>query len=114
MVGRVDMILPGLGVPRVRSNAHEAAAARVAVVLALATFFLLAASPASATTFRNANSSKSTYPSSLSLLNFLNTGTVRSTDAFLIQPITSIYNEGYTYMGAGHSSWTSLGSKTFS
>jgi len=54
------------------------------------------------------------YPSSLSNLQFLNYGTVRSADNFTIRSITSIYNEGYTYMGRGHTQWTSLGSKTFS
>ena len=54
------------------------------------------------------------YPSSLSNLQFLNYGTVRSADNFTIRSITSIYNEGYTYMGSGHTQWTSLGSKTFS
>jgi hypothetical protein len=118
--GFVQMMLSNLGVPKARSNARVATPA--CVVIACCTLALFAAaiqpaaaaaSSASAVAPPNVNLSSSVYPSSLSLLHFLNAASVRSTDIFLIQPITSIYNEGYTYMGTGHSEWTSLGSKTF-
>ena len=39
-------------------------------------------------------------------LYFFNSGTVYSNETYDVMAITSIYNEGYTYLGSGESSWT--------
>eukprot|EP01062_Namystynia_karyoxenos_P020533 TRINITY_DN17768_c0_g1_i1.p1 TRINITY_DN17768_c0_g1~~TRINITY_DN17768_c0_g1_i1.p1 ORF type:complete len:1046 (+),score=334.04 TRINITY_DN17768_c0_g1_i1:92-3139(+) len=44
----------------------------------------------------------------LERLRFRNSGTVRRGDVYRLIALPSIYNEGYTYMGAGHSDWTNL------